>query len=148
MKIITTLFVLILSSSMAWSSPMEQFEMESIVKSLDKDAKGGGGVVELTYSGVKLILISDEKHDRMRIISQIADYKALTREHIDAIMESNFHTALDARYAVSEGVLYSVYVHPISGLNKNQIESALLQVANLALSFGREYSSGVLSYGG
>jgi hypothetical protein len=51
-------------------------------------------------------------------------------------------------YAVSEGVLYSAYIHPLSELSESQLTSAIEQVANLAITFGYEYTSGTLEYGG
>lgn len=50
--------------------------------------------------------------------------------------------------AISDGVLYSAYIHPLSDLSRPQLKSAVVQVANLALSFGTEYTSGVLTFGG
>ncbi len=94
-----------------------------------------------------MYLISDVAHDRMRIISTITEYKDVTKEQLDAMMVSNFHTAIDARYGVSHGILYSAYIHPLSSLSEEQIKSAVTQVANLTLSFGSEYSSGLLRYG-
>lgn len=126
---------------------MDQQLMEKIVKEMAADAKGDSGVVEFNYNKVRMYLISDASHDRMRIIAPIAEYQKLSRRHIDAVMESNFHGALDARYGVSDGVLYAAYIHPLSELSNGEIRSAILQVSNLALSFGNEYSSGVLSYG-
>lgn len=128
--------------------PMNQALMESIVKDMVSESTGENGVVEFKYGDVNMYLISDVKHNRMRLIAPIAEYKQLNADHIDAVLESNFHKALDARYAVSDGVLYSAYIHPLSELSRSQIKSAVVQVANLALSFGNEYTSGVLSFGG
>ena len=94
-----------------------------------------------------MALISDVKHDRMRIIASITEYSELTAEQKDAIMTSNFHRALDARYAVSNGVLYSAFIHPLSPLTQKQIEDVLKQVSTLALTFGSSYSAGGLSFG-
>lgn len=127
---------------------MNQESMEKIVKDLALEYEGGKGVVEFSFSNVKMYLISDIKHNRMRIIAPIIDYKKLSRQHLRSVLESNFHKSLDARYAVSEDVLYSAYIHPLSELSESQIKSAVQQVANLALSFGKEYSSGMLTYGG
>jgi hypothetical protein len=129
-------------------SNMNQETLEKIIKSMALSSIGENGVVEFNYSNVKMYLISDIKHNRMRIISPVADYKKLTREHLDAALESNFHKSLDARYAVSDGVLYSAFIHPLSELSENQIKSAVQQVANLATSFGKDYTSGFLTYGG
>lgn len=148
MKYLFWLFPILLFSTLVnGESKMDQKSMENIVKNMAAEAKGENGVVEFNYNNVHMYLISDTSHDRMRIIAPIAEYQKLSRRHIDAVLESNFHGALDARYAVSDGILYSAYVHPLSELSSKQIRSAVLQVSNLALSFGDEYSSGVLSYG-
>ena len=146
--------LLLLISILAFSgislgeSMMNQKSMEHIAKGMAQSAKGENGFVEFSYSNVTLYLISDVEHDRMRIIAPIADYNKLTRQHLDAALESNFHKALDARYATSKGVLYSAYMHRLSELSESQLISAVEQVANLALTFGGEYSSGTLVYGG
>ena len=121
--------------------------MEKIVKSMALNSKGEKGVVQFSYNKISMYLISDVKHDRMRVIAPIAEYKKLSREHLDAMLESNYHKSLDARYAVSDGVLYSAYIHPLSMLSEQQLRSAVQQVANLAKSFGNEYSSGSLTFG-
>jgi len=104
------------------------------------------GYVLFKYLGVKMALISDEEHDRMRIISPITVYSNLAPSIKDSLMHSNFHLALDARYAVSEDTLYAAFIHPLSTLNQEDLQSALKQVSNLASSFGKTYSSGQLDF--
>jgi len=130
------------------ATAMQQSKMEQIVKAMAQEAEGSEGVVQFKHRDVKMYLISDVKHNRMRIIAPIVEYSKLERKHIDAAFEANFHKALDARYAVSEGVMYAAYIHSMKELTQAQIESAVSQVANLALSFGGDYSSGELIYGG
>ncbi len=127
---------------------MDQKTMEALIISKAESHKGGGGFLEFDYGGVNMMVISDVAHDRMRIVTPVAKYEELTRAQIDKIMQANFHSALDARYAVSGGVLFSAYIHPLSPLTREMIESALVQVANLARSFGTEYSSGVMTFRG
>jgi hypothetical protein len=130
------------------TEPMQQAAMEQIIKDLADQSKGGQGVVEFTYQGMDMFVISDVTHDRMRILSPVASYSKLDSSQIDNVMFANFHRALDARYAVSQDVLYAVYIHQLSKLDKQQIESAVTQVFNLKASFGETYSSGVLDYQG
>jgi len=127
---------------------MDQKAMEAIIISKAESHKGGGGFLKFDYRGVSMMVISDITHDRMRIVTPVAKYDELSQTQIDKIMQANFHSALDARYAVSSGVLFSAYIHPLSPLTREMIESALSQVANLARSFGSEYSSGVLKFRG
>ena len=104
------------------------------------------GYLFFTYLGTKMILLSDETYDRMRIISAITTYSNLAPKIKDSLMHSNFHLALDARYAVSDDILYAAFIHPLSTLHRNDFSSALKQVYNLVASFGKTYSSGQLEF--
>lgn len=143
---------LFLFSAISFAGPtvgydtMEQAKMEKIVKAMAQHSTGEGGVVEFQFNNVRMFLLSDIAHNRMRIIAPIAEYAKLSSEQITAALESNFHKALDARYAISNDVLYSAYIHPLAELTDAQIKTAVQQVANLAISFGGEYTSGVLNY--
>ena len=50
--------------------------------------------------------------------------------------------------AISEGMLYSAYIHPLSPLTDDEVLSAIAQVAKANITFGTEYSSGALVFGG
>lgn len=141
-------FMFIGGCSIPDKNSMTQDEMEKIVIDNVELIEQKKGYVVFKYKKVKMALISDVKHDRMRIIAPITDYSELTAEQKDIIMESNFHRALDARYAVGNGVLYSAFIHPISPLTRKELVGALNQVSTLALTYGSSYSSGSLSFGG
>ncbi len=148
MKYLLLTGLLFIVSPFANAEGMTQDAMEKIVASHVEILSRKKGYVVFMYKRVKMALISDVKHDRMRFIAPITEYPALTSEVKDAAMEANFHTALDARYAVSKGVLYSAYIHPMSPLTKQELESALDQVSTLARTFGSTYTSGSLTFGG
>ncbi len=63
------------------------------------------------------------------------------------MLDTNFHSALDARYVTSNGLVYAAYIHPLSPLRREEILSVLRQVAELVKTFGTPYSSGELSFG-
>ena len=106
------------------------------------------GLLEFTHDGVKMTCISDIEYSRMRIVTPIIRVEELTPEQVAHILEANFHTALDARYATSQGVLYATFIHPLAPLTEAELASAVRQVATLARTFGSSYTSGALSYGG
>jgi len=62
------------------------------------------------------------------------------------LTSSSGSTAIDTRYAVTDGALVSVFVHPLSSLQVDDLRSALYQVARLAQNFGTTYSSEGLTY--
>lgn len=148
MKHLLVITLLFINSTIVRAETMTQEVMEQFVAEHVEVIKHSKGFIFFTYKKVKMALISDVKHDRMRIISAITKYPSLNLETKNAVMESNFHLALDARYAVSQDVLYSAYIHPLSSLTKNELKSALSQVSTLAATFGTTYSSGTLVFKG
>lgn len=127
---------------------MTQEKIENIIhKSIHTEViEEEKGYLFFNYLGTKMLFLSDEKYNRMRIVSSITTYSNLAPKIKDALMNSNFHLALDARYAVSEDILYAAFIHPISTLDEEDLKSALKQVYNLVVSFGKTYSSGQLEF--
>ncbi|MEO0409240.1 MAG: hypothetical protein AAF289_18005, partial [Cyanobacteria bacterium P01_A01_bin.135] len=71
----------------------------------------------------------------------------LTPAQVGNILIANFHTTLDARYAVSDGTVVATYLHPLSTLQEQDLRSAVRQVVSLAETFGTTYTSGELLFG-
>ncbi len=129
-----------------YSGMMTQAELERIIWQEAEQPRGEGGIVQFIYNDVNMALISNENFDRMRIIAPVINVEDLTQGQINSILSANFQTALDARYAANEGVLYSAYIHPLSSLNRDEVSSALGQVAALVKNFGTTYSSDASLY--
>ena len=110
--------------------------------------KRQGNIWQMTIAGMPVTCVTDERHDRMRILTPVAKASAMSPQEKDRVLEANFHTALDARYAIFDGILYSVFIHPLSSLTDKQVESALEQVVTLAKTYGTAYTSSDLTFGG
>ena len=128
--------------------PMDQERMQELVMRYCGNGQAQENIVQAEFQDATLLVISDEGHDRMRIISPITDASELTDELKSRLLESNFHSALDARYAIGNDILYSAFIHPLSKLDQVQIESAVRQVATLRISFGTDFTSGELEFSG
>ncbi len=126
---------------------MTQERLEAIIAEASSDFGGRRGAVEFSVDGVPMACVSDLDHDRMRLIAPIVEESRLTEQQRSLMLIANFHSALDARYATSRGVVYAAFLHPLSPLTEQELLSALRQVAALARSFGTTYSSGELLYG-
>jgi hypothetical protein len=135
------------NSAKEFTVAMTRERMESMIRDFVGSAQGDPGAIEFSYRGVPMACISDVRHDRMRIIARVARAESMSAEQIRRVLEANFHSALDARYGVSDGMLFAAYIHPISPLTEPQIASAIRQVAELAHSYGTTYSSGELDFG-
>jgi len=127
---------------------MDQQGMERYVAGRSEVLQHEPGYLLFKFSQVSMAVISDAEHDRMRIIAPVVSYDELDEAAKDAVMEANFRSALDARYAVSNGVLYAAFIHPMVALSEQQLQAAIDQVANLVHTYGSSYSSGQLVYGG
>ncbi len=103
---------------------------------------------QFAHQDVPMACLVDSNFDRMRFIAPVTELDELDDETKDALLEANFHTALDARYASSNGLLFAAFIHPLSSLDEPLARSALDQVASLVHTFGTEYSSGALEFVG
>jgi len=121
--------------------------MEQVFASQVQAIEGPTGAIRTRIDGINVYLISDPSKDRMRIVAPIALVEGLDQRIFDVLLQANFHNTLDARYAVSEGAIYGIFLHPISSLTPGLIESALAQVVSLAKTFGTTFSSEKLHFG-
>ena len=97
-------------------------------------------------NGMPMMCLTDEFHNRMRIVTPVAEMKDVTDEQIRAAMEGNFHSALDVKYAISSDVMWVAYIHPLKELTKDQLLDAISQVYNGAMTFGTIYTSTELGF--
>lgn len=129
-------------------APMTLDRLAGIAAELDPDMQRRGTVMELTLADVPVMIVTDPAADRMRAMVPIRSADGLDEEELMRLMQANFDTALDARYAVAQGRLWGTFIHPLSPLERDQFISALAQTVTVALSYGQTYSSGALSFGG
>ena len=63
------------------------------------------------------------------------------------MLQANFHHGLDARYALSDGVIYATYGHRLSTLSEDDFIGGYRQALDLARRFG-EVTDGIELDGG
>jgi hypothetical protein len=130
------------------TGPMTPELMLSVVRRECSEVSQEENVVQFTFMDVPCMLVYDTTADRMRIISGIMRISKLMPGQLEAAMEANFHSALDARYAISNNVLWAAFLHPLSSLTVELLVSAIEQVAVARITFGTDYASGDLMFGG
>ena len=121
--------------------------LEQILQSEVDGVEGADGQWQFRVSDRTVIVLADVSNDRMRVFSPVIPTEELTGPQVQAMLAANFHTALDARYAVTDGAVVAVYLHPLSTLQADNLRSALRQVVSLAETFGTSYSSNALNFG-
>lgn len=119
-----------------------------IALEIDMNAKVVANTVELTIADVPVLIVVAPQADRMRAMVPISSSEGLSPKDLARVMQANFDTALDARYAIAQGRLWSVYIHPLSALKQDQFLSGLAQTVNLARTYGQTYSAGATQFGG
>ncbi|MEL6816848.1 MAG: type III secretion system chaperone [Cyanobacteria bacterium J06598_3] len=121
--------------------------LEAILQEEATAVEGDRGQWQLTLGDRPVIVLADAANNRMRIVAPIASASELSAEQVQSMLLANFHTALDARYALSNDTVVSVFVHPLSSLDESYLRSALSQVVTAADTFGTSYSSGEIGFG-
>ena len=77
--------------------------LASILRAIDPDVTQRGITTELTIDDVPIMVIADVRADRMRAMVPIRSADGIAPEELQRMMQANFDTALDARYAVAQG---------------------------------------------
>lgn len=122
--------------------------LHEIIVRIDKDAVGDNGVWQLRVEDFPVTVVTDATNDRMRIVVPVARIEGLSERDLLRVMQANFDSALDARYAIGQEILWSTFIHPLAALEDEEFLSALGQTVNLVVTFGSTYSSGALFFGG
>ena len=98
---------------------------------------------------VPLMIVTDERANRMRIMMPVRKFdKDKDRDVLIKLLKANFHSALDAKYAVNGDTIWSAFLHPLATLQEADLDNALNQVQTLLKNTGSSYSSGELQFGG
>lgn len=129
---------------------MTNAHLGELVQRLDEDAVGQDGFWRFSYAETPLLLITDAQADRMRVVAPIAEFEQaeLPPELLYRMLQANFDSALDARYAIARGTLWSTFIHPLSPLSDRQFLSGVGQTIALVKTFGTTFSSGAMTFGG
>ena len=140
------LLICTLGATTTKAQDMDNEKLQAIIYTLSDEMEGEAGRWQFVVDSTIFICLTDKLHNRMRIISPVSQMTDITEEQLMRCMEANFHSALDGRYAVSDGILWSAFIHPLRELTKDQVRSAISQVYSCAKTFGTVYSSGTLSF--
>lgn len=127
---------------------LDTAKLDGLIKTFIPSITGTPGRWEGVFEGVPVLIMSDDGHNRMRVLSPVARLEALDAAVLQRLLEANFRSALDARYALFRGILWSVFLHPLDSLTKPELRNALQQVVTLVKTTGATYSSTDLSFGG
>ena len=135
-------------SSAVFAQNMDNEKLEKILYVISDTLSGQTGYWQMMVRELPVLCVTDEAHNRMRIITPIAEMKDVSEQELRKCMEANFHTALDVKYAISEDILWVAYIHPLRQLSKDQVIDAISQVYNASITYGDTYNSTNLAFPG
>ncbi|MCR9222545.1 MAG: type III secretion system chaperone [Hyphomonas sp.] len=122
-------------------------DLLTVVTMIDEDASITGNGATFEVDGTPVTLVFDVNADRMRLFTRVASSDGLSGAQLKRLMQANFDTALDARYAIAGGQVWSTYMHPLVSLSQDDFVSAIAQTVTLVRTYGTTFSSGALSFG-
>ncbi|MBU1189566.1 MAG: YbjN domain-containing protein [Gammaproteobacteria bacterium] len=132
----------------ASGAPMNLERLHDLLLRIDPALQRDSNVWQFRLRGRQMITVADANADRMRIMSPVIESGELDEALMFRLLQANFDSALDARYAVANDVLWSVFIHPLSPLDEQQLSSGVFQTFTAAATFGTLFSSGMFIYGG
>lgn len=94
--------------------------LAELIVRVDEEAVLEGATWFFHVEGLETAVVYDVGADRMRIIMPIGDADEIDKESLLRMMQANFDSALDARYAIAQGSLWGVFIHPLGSLIERQ----------------------------
>lgn len=122
-------------------------DLLTVVTMIDEDASITSNGATFEVDGTPVTLVFDVNADRMRLFTRVASSDGLSGAQLKRLMQANFDTALDARYAIAGGQVWSTFMHPLVSLSQDDFVSAIAQTVTLVRTYGTTFSSGALSFG-
>lgn len=127
--------------------PMTAERLAELIVAVDDEAVLDGATWFFHVADLEVVVVYDIAADRMRILIPISDADVLEADEILRLMQANFDSALDARYAIANGTLWGAFIHPLSTLTDEELLVGIGQTANVVTSYGTSYSSGLFIFG-
>ncbi|MDZ4348284.1 MAG: hypothetical protein U1A22_01970 [Xanthomonadaceae bacterium] len=123
-------------------------QLVAMIAKIDPEYQRQGNGVQFSLRDRPVLLAFDETAGRMRVYTPVAQAGILDQSLMKRMLQANFDSALDARYAIANELVWSVFIHPLAGLNEQRVASGIAQVIVAAETFGTTFTSGAIIYGG
>ena len=125
-----------------------QEKLNGLIKMMDADAVCTANSWQFNLAQRQVFVITDPNANRMRIMSPIISATDLSAPLLERMLQANYDAALDARYAIAQEIVWSVFIHPLTSLTEKDFLSGAAQTVIAGQTFGTTFSSGMFVYGG
>ena len=123
------------------------FHESGLAARVDRQIQPPSAMWVLQAGNFPVLIQTQEDVDRIRIVAFITDADSLAPEALRVMLEANYHTAMDARYAITGEHVVAAYLHPFEELNDEQFVLGFYQVVSCAETFGTHFSGGTMIFG-
>lgn len=125
---------------------LDQF-LSQTFPGMQKELEEGTGQWRFQTGGREVIVMADESHNRIRAMTPVNQINTGDSQTLFRLLEANFGRALDARYAITRDVLWSLFLHPFRDCKPSQLKEGIRQVVTLADNTGTSFTSSELVFG-
>lgn len=122
--------------------------MADLVTSFDPEAQVRDNLISFTLQKRKVLIVHDAKNNRMRALTPIARAAILDDAIMMRMLQANYDSVLDVRYAVADDLVWAAFIHPLGSLEQEDLLSAIAQLVTSAETFGTTFASGAMVFGG
>lgn len=133
---------------MVYHGTMNNATLGLVLAQVLDDLEGEPGLWQAEIDGQQLYIITDEVHDRSRIMIPVGRIDQNDKELMWELLNANYGRALDAKYAVHDDIVWSTFMAPLSSLTQAIVENAIHHVVTLAQNTGTTFASSNLVFGG
>jgi hypothetical protein len=130
------------------SGPMTPERLAELILNVDEKAQFSSSVWVFHVGELEVAVVYDIQADRMRILIPIGPADDIPADELVRLMQANFDSALDARYAIAHDKLWGAFIHPLSELSDQELLTAIGETVNIVTTFGTSYSSGMFIFNG
>ena len=104
---------------------MDNYTILKLLMTKTSRIDGPEGHWQCVINDAPFVCMTDERANRMRFMAPISKTDEFDAEVLHHLLEANFHSALDARLAIHDGVLWSVFLSPLAELTPELAENGL-----------------------
>jgi len=121
--------------------------LTALITKIDENAEVNNNIVSFKIKERELVFVFDGNANRMRLMTPIAPAGSVPPDIYKRMLQANYDSVLDPRYAVANNLIWAAYVHPLVSLTEEDFLSAMVQTYTAAETFGSSYSSGAVVFG-
>ena len=128
-------------------STVSAAQVGDFLQEIAVDVTGEEGQWTARYRGARILVFAVEKHGRMRIMAPITSTDSIGESEMRILLDANYARALDAKFAIQDGVVWSLFNRPLAGLDRETFIDGADQVVTLRKNYGTSYRSTDLTFG-